>query len=271
CQTSALKMRLLRARSLLKSRLTRPGSVLSEAALVAVLSEQVASAVVPATLATSTVQTAILIAGGKATAGTVGTPAGALAEATLGAMTPSRLKLAAWAMLLVLLVGGMAIGIAHFSARPNVRQVAEQQNSPLPTWRLEHSIPVANLYDLCLSPDGRTCVSTSDDHTVRLWDTATGQQKAILPVQGTFARFSPDGRWIALSDLKANKAHIVETVSTKVTCSLPPEFAALFAAPAPALVVFDSFASNGQAKVYDSVSGRLLSSYRLPTELTFWS
>src|SRR5262249_40629749 len=108
------------------------------------------------------------------------------------------------------------------------------------------------------------------DHTVRLWDSATGRQKAILAVQGAFARFSPDGRWLALTDVKKGTAHIVEAASAKEMWSLPPPrgtINTMFAATAPAMVVFDGPESDRQATVYDVATGKVLHSYRLPAEL----
>jgi WD40 repeat protein len=57
-----------------------------------------------------------------------------------------------------------------------------------------------NVGAAAFSPDGQQVVTAADDRTVRIWNTATGQQMTVLKghQEGvTFVSWSPDGRWIA--------------------------------------------------------------------------
>jgi WD40 repeat protein/serine/threonine protein kinase len=54
--------------------------------------------------------------------------------------------------------------------------------------------------DVAFTPDGKTLATGSHDRKVKLWNVATEQELATLPVDGVFTslRFSPDGRTLAI-------------------------------------------------------------------------
>ncbi|MEO1259687.1 MAG: PQQ-binding-like beta-propeller repeat protein [Bacteroidota bacterium] len=59
------------------------------------------------------------------------------------------------------------------------------------------------ILSVAFSPDGRTVATTSKDLTIRIWDTATGEQKLVIPNLASlyFAiSFSPNGKNIAAAN-----------------------------------------------------------------------
>jgi RNA polymerase sigma factor (sigma-70 family) len=97
-----LSCRLQQARELLQSRLARRGVTASAGALTLALGQGTASAAVPTSLVSSTVQSASLIAAGSAVAGPVAT----LTQGVLHSMFMTKLKIVAALTLTIGLLGG---------------------------------------------------------------------------------------------------------------------------------------------------------------------
>ena len=107
CTDRTLRRRLVRARTLLRARLTRRGLALT-AGLLAAIGPEPASAAVPQTTVDLTTRAAIRFAAGQATAGAVSATASALAEGVIAAMLWTKLK----ALAIVLGVGSvLAAGV----------------------------------------------------------------------------------------------------------------------------------------------------------------
>jgi RNA polymerase sigma factor (sigma-70 family) len=103
--------RLARGRKLLASRLANRGVALSAASVAAALSQNAASAGVPASLMTSTARAATMMAAGQATAaGVVPATAAALTEGVIMSMMLAKLSKAAMAVLVMLCLGGLGVG-----------------------------------------------------------------------------------------------------------------------------------------------------------------
>jgi|HubBroStandDraft_2_1064218.scaffolds.fasta_scaffold110313_1 RNA polymerase sigma factor (sigma-70 family) len=112
--------RLARARLMLAKRLAQRGVVLSSTALAMLLMQGVATASVPRTVMSSTINAATLCAAGQAaTAGVLSVKVAAITEGVLKAMLMSKLKTATAALLVVVALCG-AIGL-------NVRTQAGEQ------------------------------------------------------------------------------------------------------------------------------------------------
>ena len=96
CPEGTVASRLARARAMLAKRLARRGVGLSGGALAAVLSQNAASAGVPASVVSSTIKAASLLAAGSDGTGVISAKVAALTEGVLKAMLMTKLKAGAW-------------------------------------------------------------------------------------------------------------------------------------------------------------------------------
>ena len=104
--------RLARARALLAKRLARHGVVLSGESLAALLAVNAASAGVPATVASSTIKAATLVAAGPtAAAGVISAQVAALTDGVVKAMLLTKLKITAAIVLCALAVTAVGAGL----------------------------------------------------------------------------------------------------------------------------------------------------------------
>ena len=114
CPEGTVAGRLARARAMLAKRLARHGFALSSGSLAVVLSQNAASACVPASLVTSTIKAASLFAAGQAAAaGVISVNVAALTEGMLKTMLLTKLKIA-MAVLVAVAVLGMSTASLTF-------------------------------------------------------------------------------------------------------------------------------------------------------------
>jgi RNA polymerase sigma factor (sigma-70 family) len=203
-----LERRLARGRELLRGRLGRRGLTLS-AALVAAGLARPAEAMSPLLPATTARAASAFVAG----QGGVSPAAAALAREGLRGLTAFRLKVA---VALAAVVGGLALGAGAFPHQAPAERpppappsgAAERPGrtdlygDPLPpgalarlgTVRFRH----ANwAMSVAWSPDGKALAAASWDHTIRLWDPATGRELRRFTGHTNAvmcAAFSPDGK-----------------------------------------------------------------------------
>ncbi len=131
CPEGTLAARLARGRAMLAKRLARHGSAVTGGVLATVLSQS-ASAGVPASVASSTIQAASLFAAGQAAAAEVIAPTvAALAEGVLKAMLLSKLKIATGVLLTAVALSGAA-GLAYQTQAREEAPAAEAKAAPAP-------------------------------------------------------------------------------------------------------------------------------------------
>ncbi len=116
---------------------------------------------------------------------------------------------------------------------------------------------------LALSPDGRFLVSGSEDVTLKIWDTATGNVLRTLsgheqPVLAV--AISPDGRWIASggADATVRVWNVLTGESTRIASHSGAVKNVVFSDDGKRLTSL----GNSEVKVYDLAGGRQLTSVR---------
>ena len=125
--------RLARARVMLAKRLIQRGVTLSGGALAAILSQNTASAGVPASVVSKTIKVASLTAAGQATTGVISAQVVALTEGVLKTMLLTKLKTAVVLAVVVGLLGwGGGVVLWQTQAKAEQRETPAQKSAPAP-------------------------------------------------------------------------------------------------------------------------------------------
>jgi RNA polymerase sigma factor (sigma-70 family) len=111
--------RLARARAMLAKRLLRHGLALSATALATVLPNAAATANVPPSVISSTIEAATLVAAGQAAGGVISSSVALLTEGVLKTMLLTKVKTVTFVLVLVALVGGCLTVVAQTLAQEN--------------------------------------------------------------------------------------------------------------------------------------------------------
>ena len=111
CPEGTVAGRLARARTMLANRLRKHGFAMTSAALAETLSQEMASACVPASVVTATTKAATLTASGQAMAGVISSKVAALTQGVLKTMLLTKLKAVTMAVFMMLGVAGIGAGL----------------------------------------------------------------------------------------------------------------------------------------------------------------
>jgi RNA polymerase sigma factor (sigma-70 family) len=191
---ATLKRRLEQSRELLRSRLSRRGIALSAVLSAAAITE-VAAAPLPV-LVVPTVQAALSIASGMATAGVVTPRIAAMTEGAVHAMFIAQLRKAI-VFLLALGIPGTGLtmlikGTRRADAVETIRQGPEQKPASPEPDRADRGRPIRTLSghkdrvtSVAYASDGRWIATAGWDGTVRLWDAQTGKEVRCLDMPAT--------------------------------------------------------------------------------------
>jgi RNA polymerase sigma factor (sigma-70 family) len=214
---------LTRGRALLARRLARYGLAISSGTLTVLLVQSSASASVPATLVSSSIRLARLLAAGEA-AGAISAGVSALTEGASKSMLLAKMKLVGVLMLATVVVAAAATGrvLCQTQAAPvsnapgRTAQAADAQAQDKAANRNDAGAPLQGpvepkematlkghnrpVYSVAFAPDGKTLASSAGDGTIRLWDAATAKPRTTLKGHTSTVQtiaFAPDGKTLA--------------------------------------------------------------------------
>jgi RNA polymerase sigma factor (sigma-70 family) len=121
---------LARGRAMLAKRLSRHGQTMLAGALTAALVQSTASATVPDTLTSSTIQAASLLAAGQTVSAVVSTRVVALMEGVMKGMWATKLKMTTTVLLALVAAAGLGSGALAYRMQADEREIAVDTIQP---------------------------------------------------------------------------------------------------------------------------------------------
>ncbi len=197
--------RLARARARLAKRFARYGLAVSGGTLTAALSPSAASASVPASVVSSTIQAANFYAAGQAVApGLISVPVAALTEEVLKTMLLTKLKIATAVLLMVAAVaaGGLLYQTRAGEQTPKAEATDAARAKTEEHWQVRTTLRghAGGVRAIAFSPDGRLLAVGGKDKIVELWDVSKDRPQATLQGHAEAVvdvAFSPNGKTLA--------------------------------------------------------------------------
>jgi RNA polymerase sigma factor (sigma-70 family) len=211
CSRGTISSRLTRARERLRRRLMGRGVTLSGSLLATVLVARAAPAAVPPPLLQVALRAAAEVVAGSANTMLVSSQVLQLSEEIVQSMSMSKLRIVAGLLLAV-----CALGVAGFAlsrslggsggAFPGDEAAARAEG--FPAWQecARLGSAVGSAQHVMFSPDSRTLATVDGDGVLRVWDTATWEQRVRYDVRKRYGDrynvqytpFSPDSRLLNL-------------------------------------------------------------------------
>jgi RNA polymerase sigma-70 factor (ECF subfamily) len=204
CPEGTLSARLARGRVMLAKRLSRHGLAVSGGILAMMLSKSAASAGVPASVVSSTIQAASLFAAGQAAAtGAISVQVAALTEGVMKTMLLAKLK-GVGVLLMVAVLSGTAGLIYQTQAgeqAPKAKAAAAKQAKSE-----ENILQNAGFEEGDKAP-AHWSQGAEIEGVQYIWDKQNGQKgKASLCLHKTAQRYFPIAQWYQVVDRKGDKA-----------------------------------------------------------------
>jgi WD40 repeat protein/serine/threonine protein kinase len=181
-----------------------------------------------------------------------------------------------------IIVAEMVVSPVAFS--PDGKTVATaSQEFAVKLWDAETGAPKGNLkghrsavISLAFSPDGKTLASVGSwDHTVRLWDLATGKVKSVLTAEEIsmwpfwVAAFSPDGKTLATGGEPAS-IRLWDVATAKLKGTFPGHASVVWSlAFSPDCKILASGSYDGTIKLWDLATGEPRTTLRGGARIAF--